>query len=271
MANWPARSYSILASRFAQDRRGRVSPQLHATDELLPTNGSWGHSSPFQSTAGILRPQAAWHLRTRICCQRFPGAHGSRHLYNMLGGKVHEVDYIFAREIESPEEANVDYLKLKVSGKDSLDTTTLLAPKREQEIIAQALDCLPWGHLSWSIHRGMRDILLAYSKPTMDRFRHQLAALLKQTLFSQPHLLERKGWERNFFRSSMGEMAASTVLLGKGNSGDLVRVVTDIMRALVDEWTMDQLDEMHFWRLPNKEMELNLVRAVAITKMFIVE
>jgi hypothetical protein len=105
----------------------------------------------------------------------------------------------------------------------------------------------------------------------MDRFRSELAALLKRTVSTKPYLLERKGWESNFVRSSMGEMAASAVLLGKGNSGDLVRVVTDIMLALVDEWGMDHLDEVHFWRLPDEEKELNMVGAVALTKVFIVE
>lgn len=105
----------------------------------------------------------------------------------------------------------------------------------------------------------------------MDQFRSQLAALLKRTVTSQPHLLERQGWESNFVRNSMGEMAASAVLLGKGNSGDLVRVVTDIMLALVNDWSMDQLGEVRFWRLPDEEKELNLPGAVALTKMFIVE
>ncbi|KAI4672690.1 uncharacterized protein J4E78_001192 [Alternaria triticimaculans] len=202
----------------------------------------------------------------------FPGAHGSRHLYNMLGGKVYEVDYIFARDQDSTKQVNEDYLTLKVPSKDSShDDTVFLIPRKEQEAIAQALDCLPWNHLSWSIHRGMRDILLAYSKATMDRFRSQLAALLKRTVAEKQQLLERKGWESSFVRNSMGEMAASAILLGKGNSGDLVRVVTDIMRALVDDWSMDHLDETHFWRLADQDKELDLPGAVALTKVFIVE
>ena len=43
-------------------------------------------------------------------------------------------------------------------------------------------------------------------------------------------------------------MAASEVLLGKGSSGDLVRLVTDIILALLNEWSMDQLDKVRFWR-----------------------
>jgi hypothetical protein len=93
----------------------------------------------------------------------------------------------------------------------------------------------------------MREIHPAYSKPTVDRCRRQLAALLKRTFSSQPHLLEWKGWESNFVRNSMCEMAVSAVLLGKGNSGDLVRVVMDIMRGSVDKWALDQRDDVHFW------------------------
>ncbi|RAR13184.1 hypothetical protein DDE83_003440 [Stemphylium lycopersici] len=202
----------------------------------------------------------------------FPGAHGSRHLYNMLGGKVCEVDYIFAHDHISTTQVSENHLKLKVPSNDtSHDETIFLVPRKEQEAIVQALDCLPWNHLSWSIHRGMRDILLAYSKPIMNRFRSQLAALLKRTVTDKQQLLERKGWESNFVRNSMGEMAASAVLLGKGNSGDLGRVVTDIMRALVDDWSMDRLDETQFWRLADQDKELDLVGAVALTKVFIVE
>jgi hypothetical protein len=189
----------------------------------------------------------------------------------MLGGKVYEVDYMFARTFKVPHHAKENYLELRVPSKNSPDDTILLAPKAEQGAIAQALDCLPWNHISWSIHRGMRDILLAYSKPTMDRFRLALANLLKDFVSSHPDLLERQGWESNFVRTSMGEMAASAILLGKGNSGDLVRVVTDIMLARANEWTVEQLDEVHFWRLPDEEKSLTVEGAVALTKVFIVE
>ncbi|KAH3915670.1 hypothetical protein HBI56_146820 [Parastagonospora nodorum] len=66
-------------------------------------------------------------------------------------------------------------------------------------------------------------------------------------------------------------MAASAVLFEKGNSGDLVRAVMDVMLALVNEWSMDQLGEVRFWSLSGEEKDLNLTGAVALTKMFIVE
>jgi hypothetical protein len=47
--------------------------------------------------------------------------------------------------------------------------------------------------------------------------------------------------------------------------------VTDIIRALVHNWTLNQLDDVHFWRLHDKEGELNLAGAVALTKIFMLE
>jgi hypothetical protein len=109
---------------------------------------------------------------------------------------------------------NVDYLKFKVPGKNSSIITTLLVPKTKQGVIAGPLDYLPWNHLLWRIQRGMHDILLAYSKLNMDRFRFQFAILLKRVVFSQPHVLKLQGWESNFVRNNMDGMTPSAVLLG---------------------------------------------------------
>lgn len=103
------------------------------------------------------KPPGTYNLEYVV--KGFPGAHGSLHLYNMLGGKVYEVDYIFAQDIKKSKDVNEDYLEVKVPGEDLSQGTTFLVPQRDQEVIAQALDRLPWNHLSWSIHRGMRDIL----------------------------------------------------------------------------------------------------------------
>ncbi|KFA53344.1 hypothetical protein S40293_06653 [Stachybotrys chartarum IBT 40293] len=167
----------------------------------------------------------------------FPGAHGSRHLYNMMGGKVYEVDF--------------------------------MSVQKERAIIEQALDSLPWTSLSWSIHRGMRDILVAYAKPVMTAHRQELATLLKRACEEQPHLLDSRGWNPSFVRQNMGEMAASAILAGQGNSGDLVRVVTDIALALVGSWDISQLDQVVFWTRSTKKLDTQGV--VALTKLFVLE
>ncbi|KAK1768406.1 hypothetical protein QBC33DRAFT_618615 [Phialemonium atrogriseum] len=109
------------------------------------------------------------------------GAHGSRHLYNMMGGKVYKVDFMFARPV-NPGPANaLDFsLLLRFPSTDKGGVVEMVIPPKEEEFIKQALDCLPWAPLSWSIHRGMRDILVVYAKPVMDSYRGQLAAKLKR-------------------------------------------------------------------------------------------
>jgi hypothetical protein len=52
----------------------------------------------------------------------------------MLVGNVYEVNCIFARDLKASSEANEDYLKLKVRGKDSPDDTIFLVGGRVVKI-----------------------------------------------------------------------------------------------------------------------------------------
>lgn len=201
----------------------------------------------------------------------YAGSHGSRHLFNMLGGKVYEVDYMFAREVPEDHIPGDDDLRLILPSKTKDAAVIMHAPPKEQKVLAHVLDSLPWNHMSWSIHRGLRDILLAYARHTMDKFRQRLATLLQKTVKDTPHLFDARGWDPQFVRNSMGDMAASAVLAGEGNSGDLVRVVTDVVRVLAKNWTLEQLDEVVFWRLPEAARKLDMNGVVALTKVFVLE
>ncbi|KAF2115759.1 hypothetical protein BDV96DRAFT_55630 [Lophiotrema nucula] len=217
------------------------------------------------------KPPGRWVLE--YAAKGFPGAHGSRHLYNMMGGKVYEVDFLFARNYEreakyAPPEDNsfpVITLPSTEKGRDVFMTI----PTKEEEIIKHTLDCLPWTSLSWSIHRGMRDILVAYAKPVMDKHRQALAQIPKDTIKTKPHKLDARGWNPQFVRENMGDMAASAILAGSGNSGDLVRVVTDIVLVSVGIDEMAALDECHWWR--ENTDELTPAGVVALTKLFVLE
>ena len=221
----------------------------------------------------------------------FPGAHGSRHLYNMMGGKVYEIDFMSARPLDLQAPSS---LALDLPSTEKGRGVTMFIPKTEEEVIKCALDSLPWNSLSWSIHRGMCDILKAYAQPVMNRYRKRLAAMLKQTVVDKPHLLESRGWNSQFVSQNMGDMASSAILAGVGNSGDLVRVVTDVVLVLTGEanWDIDQLDETNFWRQQQQQQqqrqrpspptsssssdetsdeELSLSAVVALTKVFVLE
>ena len=200
----------------------------------------------------------------------FPGAHGSRHLFNMMGGKVYEVDFMYARPIHPEEVAEkTSDMVLSLPSTDKGGVTEMVVNSTEEEMIKHALDCLPWASLSWSIHRGMKDILTVYAKPVMDSYRHQLASTLKQFVHNNPASLDARGWNPKFVRESMGDMAAGAILAGSGNSGDLVRVVTEIVLAMVGDWGFPRLDNVRFWR--NDQRHLDLEGVVALTKVFVLE
>ncbi|XDG04556.1 hypothetical protein ABKA04_004171 [Annulohypoxylon sp. FPYF3050] len=223
----------------------------------------------------------------------FQGAHSGRHLFNMMGGKAFEVDYLDARKVDAlgidgagdvqntntyacgfTAEADHQDVLLDLPGKeDGQLTVRMLVPRHEIGVLRQALDTLPWTSLSWSAHRGLRDVLLAFGKPVMDAHRTQLAAIIKSTVEEHPDVFRTRGWDAGFVRNNMGFMGSSAVLAGRGNSGDSVRVVTDIVAVYVGDWEVSKLDEVFFWRRDDvwdiKELDKEAV--VALTKLFVLE
>lgn len=229
-------------------------------------------SDRFKCAFAGRKPPGRWVLEYQR--KGFPGAHGSRHLYNMMGGKVFEIDFLFARRLlkdATPPEISLEF-RLPSTEKDV--EVVMYVPEAEQDVLAQAMDCLPWSSLSWSIHRGLRDILVAYAKATMDRHRKKLATRLREAVAQWPGNLEAKGWEASFVRESMADIAASSVLAGSGNSGDSVRVVTDVALLLWDG-TTSALDETNFWREEQHSVKedgwLSSQAIVALIKCFVLE
>lgn len=202
----------------------------------------------------------------------FSGAHGSRHLYNQMGGKVYEVDLLLARRLVDDEENRPDALELHLPSTEKNIQLSMLVPKIEQGVLEHALDCLPWASMSWSIHRGLRDILVAFAKPTMDKYRKDLANKLREAVSTGQHILIANGWAPDFVGGSMAELAAHSVMAGSGNSGDSVRVVTDAALLL---WGSDpgDLDETTFWREGRYAASTGMAMdaAVALVKCFVLE
>ncbi|KAI0108416.1 hypothetical protein F4814DRAFT_427887 [Daldinia grandis] len=237
-------------------------------------------SSPTSDFAvGFSGRKPSGTYRLEYAPKGFQGAHSGRHLYNMLGGRAFDVDFLYARPSSSTTaHAGDGEIKLDLPSKDSGDrTVAMIIPPAEQDVIKRALDSLPWTCLSWSMHRGLRDLLLAYGKPTMDHHRKTLASLLHETVAERPEVFRSRGWDPEFVRSSMGPMAASAVLSGGGNSGDSVRVVTDVAAVYAGEgWGLEKLDEVGFWRLRGRSgfpeaLELDAEAVVALTKFFVLE
>ncbi|KAL8683950.1 MAG: hypothetical protein Q9186_000161 [Xanthomendoza sp. 1 TL-2023] len=219
------------------------------------------------------KPPGMWLLEYQP--KGFPGAHGSRHLYNMMGGKVFDVDFLLAREYTNERDLPPHELRLTLPSKEKGRNTTFYVPEKEQQMLAQLMDCLPWSPLSWSIHRGLRDLLLAFSRATMDKCRRRLAQKLRETVLQNPQKLEARGWGPEFIRESIPDIVFSSVMARAGESGDAVRVVTDTALLLWDGLATG-LDETKFWReqleLPSKvDQQLTPEMVIALTKCFVLE
>ena len=228
------------------------------------------HGTSFQCAFPGRKPPGSWVLEYQL--KGFPGAHGSRHLYNLMGGKVYNVDFLLARKID--EEAPSGAIELRLPSIERNTQLSMFIPESEQRLLERTLDSLPWSSMSRSIHRGLRDILVAYAKPTMDEFRQSLASRLRGFINSEPKQLEANGWAAEFVRDAMAELAANPVLAGSGNSGDSVRVVTDTALLLSEEYPSVS-DETNFWReerhVLSKGSWLSTNAIIALTKCFVLE
>ncbi|KAJ5288517.1 hypothetical protein N7478_001547 [Penicillium angulare] len=215
-----------------------------------------------------------WVLR--YVPREFRGAHGGSRLYTLTGGNVDELDYLHMRTVDyelgekEKDGATILHLPNKYDG--SHDVRLYVGPT-EAAILNEALDCLPWNFLSWSIHRGMRDILLAFAKERMDQHRGKLAATLGHAVTAWSHKLEARGWDSSFVTTDMGNMAMGAIMAGSGDLADLVRIVTDIALILWDGMASD-LDKTTFWSNQSPSNELGVLSPMAIialVKVFVLE
>lgn len=216
------------------------------------------------------------------------------HLYNMMRcGSYYEVDYLARIPLQEPHsDENTVVLTLtspevdlnRLPLKNPTPTNSIVfVPPLEQEKLAMALDCLPWSQLGWSVHRGMQCLLVAYGKPIMDLHREALASKLQSAVDSHQNqqMLQFWGWKPSFIRNHMGSNAANSVRNSGGESGDNVRIVTDIAKLLAHNSPV-VLDETRFWRgqienrkqdpamlVVNPKLEPDTI--IALTKLFVLE
>lgn len=219
-------------------------------------------------------------------------AHGkTTHLYNMMGGNYYDVDYLLRRPCQSGDKPPENAMKLSIPNPE-LDLNRKPLPPRdpehqfsfvfvpafEQNLLAAALDCLPWSPLGWSVHRGMQSLLVAYGEPTMKAYRPALAHTLRKAIQTHPETLEAEGWRPSFVRDYMADAAAASVVMDGGDSGDSVRIVTTAA-FLHWEGKEEELDETKFWRSQvgkkiDGEIPVQILKpdvVIALTKLFVLE
>ncbi|TVY13460.1 hypothetical protein LARI1_G008129 [Lachnellula arida] len=266
-------SHSAATDVYPPDFRVRVDKCVEMLAGIVSDGAGWKLAFP-----GRAKGPGPWRLEEFK--KGFPGAHGSRHLYNMMGGKVFEVDLLalVPVPVRCETDAQESALKLEVpclAGEN--DLAVVFVPEPVQVLLAQALDCLPWSSLSWSMHRGLKDILLAYGKPVMNRRRSRLAAMLKCVAKERESTLVEKGWDAEFVRNFMGDMAESSIMAGAGNSGDLVRIVIALVEVLLEHSQVGRSknkDRTKFWRGQRTQccdMDLDMDEIIGLAKFFVLE
>ncbi|KAL5428779.1 hypothetical protein PMIN04_000646 [Paraphaeosphaeria minitans] len=142
-------------------------------------------------------------------------SHGSRHTYNMNGGKVFEIDFLFPEPVLEMDaqgaggwrapRSSICLALPSLSGDDGVEVDVSW---QDEKTLSKALDRLPWTNLSWSMHRGMRDLLLAVAHESMEQHRDTLARSLRDAAQTYHAQLVCSGWDGDFAKKRMGEMAA---------------------------------------------------------------
>ena len=243
---------------------------------------------------GFAEPKEQGYSVLKFEPQGFSSNGKTTHLYNMMRcGNYYEVDYLVRYRLQEPcQDENIVVLTLpspeldlnRLPLKNPKQThSTVFVPPLEQEKLATALDCLPWSQLGWSVHRGMQCLLVAYAKPIMDLHREALASKFRTAVTTEQNqrTLYSWGWRESFIKNHMGSTAANSVKKNGGESGDNVRIVTDIARLLALGSLVD-LDETRFWRgqIGNRKrdpatLDVNLSlepdTIIALTKLFVLE
>ncbi|KAL9040064.1 MAG: hypothetical protein Q9180_002145 [Flavoplaca navasiana] len=219
------------------------------------------------------KPPGRWLLEYQP--KGFSAAHGSRQLYHMMGGKVYEVDFLFAREYPDGKVFPPHERLLTLPSKDEDRHAIFCVRWEELQLLAHSMDCLPWSPVSWSIHRGLRDLLLSFSKTTMDTYRESLAQKLLDNVHQASDILEARGWHPEFIKESIPGIIYNSVMAGAGDSDDAVRVVTEAALLLWDR-PMSGLDETRFWREQldwplEAKQPLTPHMVIALTKCFVLE
>lgn len=173
-----------------------------------------------------------------------------------MGSTQYELDFLLRSPLHKDDTAPGGSLELSIPTPDldenrmphkrygrresSHESSPILyVPECEEKKLAKAIDCLPWGSLSW---------LIAYEKNVMDIHRVALANTLKITLTLHPQELEERGWNSRFMLNQMANSVTTAIVQTDGDSADTVRIVTDVALLCCSDMSEADLDETKFWK-----------------------
>ncbi|KAI9695928.1 MAG: hypothetical protein M1836_006045 [Candelina mexicana] len=93
----PHDSHSASSDVYPRTFERRVDKCIEMTAGVIISSPSHYDKQPFRCTFPGRKSPGSWTLEYQR--KGFPSAHRSRHLFNMMGGKVYEVDFLLARRL----------------------------------------------------------------------------------------------------------------------------------------------------------------------------
>ncbi|KAF2454955.1 hypothetical protein BDY21DRAFT_365953 [Lineolata rhizophorae] len=207
------------------------------------------------------------------------GCVAARDLYDMMGGDVYAVDLLSLVLIT--ESTDVDSgsmtLQLPALGEESSAATTVHIGPSVINILAELMDKIPWTQLAWPMHRGLKDVIVAYGKPMWRAYRRALANTLRRTVIGREEQLIKQGWDQRFVYETLADLVADAALR---EGGSLTRAVTSVALLLWENCDTNdpRLHETQFWRNhvgPKAEevdpdVMLDVDTVVALSKLYTV-
>lgn len=172
--------------------------------------GNDASNKPMKVAFAGRKPSGRWLLK--LLPKRFGAQRAAPDLYNLLGGRAHEVDFLYPERLSETAAIPNHAREVQVPSLDADRTSTVYIRDREEAVIADCLDHLPWSPLAWSIHRGLKDVIAAYAIPYLTAFRAPLARTLAEAVTEHAFALQHRGWDAAFVREWMAEQAASAIL-----------------------------------------------------------
>jgi hypothetical protein len=252
LVDWPLGApamvhFTVLDTRTSREDvypRGFYRNVRHAIQMMC---GTVYDGKKFHVHVGGREPAGTYRLQYRP--GGLNGTVAARDLYDTMGGNVYDADLLSAVELDEATAAKMEgVLQLLLPALEGSHAHAVTyVPPAEQRVLAELMDKLPWTQLAWPMHRGLRDLVVAYGKSQWTIHQNALANTLRKAVRGQEQLLINQGWCRQFVYENLASVVADGIMRDKGS---LTRAVTSVALLLWKSGDTNdpQLHETVFWR-----------------------
>lgn len=152
-------------------------------------------------------------------------------VYDLMGGRSSDVDFLPFEPADGHHARVTSGLhRFVIKSEDNFRVEVHL-DQHISAIIADCLDKLPWSVLGWSIHRGMKDVLLGFALPSLELYRRELAAVFRLAATTYADKLIEQEWKEGFVRTRVPDIVEAA-FDGRSKSGNVCRVIAALAEQI---------------------------------------